>query len=87
LQELDALKDRRAQLRELERDKTALLETSAGTVAPLVDELTLEERNRVYKMLQLRYVLRPVAPAGLSGSFMVGPEGRATENGRSSRSE
>jgi hypothetical protein len=83
LQELDALKDRRARLQELERDKTALLETSAGMAPSCIDDLTPEERNRIYKMLRLRCVLRPNAPVELSGSVMVGPEVRATENGRS----
>ena len=85
VQELDALKDRRARLPELERDTTALLETFSGMAPSYIDDLTPEERNRVYKMLRLRCVLRPNAPVELSGSVMVGPEVRDTEIGRWSR--
>ena len=81
LQELDTLKDRRARLQELERDKAALLETSAGMALSRIDDLTPEERNHVYKMLRLRCVLRPSTPVELSGSVMVGPEVRNSEIG------
>ena len=52
--ELDALQDQRERLQELKRDKTALLEHYAGMVTNGLDELSPEERHRVYKMLGLK---------------------------------
>ena len=57
--ELDALHDWQERLQELERDTTALLEHYAGMVAEGLDELSSEERHRVYKMLRLKVTVQP----------------------------
>jgi DNA repair exonuclease SbcCD ATPase subunit len=54
--ELETLSLRREKLAELERDKDTLLEHYAGMVPEALDELTSEERHRVYEMLRLRAV-------------------------------
>ncbi len=69
--ELEALKGTRDELRELERDAAALLNTYAGMVPQRLGNLTPEERQHIYKMLQLGCVLRPKGPPELTGVFVV----------------
>jgi site-specific DNA recombinase len=54
--ELESLSQRREKLAELERDRDTLLEHYAGMVPEALDELTPEERHRIYEMLRLRAV-------------------------------
>jgi site-specific DNA recombinase len=51
--ELEALAEREARVKELEEDRDALLEGMAKTVPGTLNDLTGEERNKLYRMLQL----------------------------------
>ena len=51
--ELEALEACEERLRELEADRDSLLASYAETVPEALDELSGEERMRVYRMLQL----------------------------------
>ncbi len=51
--ELVALETREKRVRELEKDRDALLESWAGAVPEALDGLTGQERNKVYRMLRL----------------------------------
>jgi hypothetical protein len=51
--ELVALETREKRVRELEKDRDALLESWAGAVPKALDGLTGQERNKVYRMLRL----------------------------------
>jgi hypothetical protein len=54
--ELESLSQRREKLAELERNRDTLLVHYAGMVPEALDELTPEERHRIYEMLRLRAV-------------------------------
>jgi site-specific DNA recombinase len=58
-QELNALKNHRALLQELEQDKDTLLDHYAGLLPEVLDDLASEERHHVYKMLKLRVNMHP----------------------------
>jgi chromosome segregation ATPase len=51
--ELAALKDHRRRVKDLEKDRDALLGSMARMVPEALDGLTGEEKNRVYRMLRL----------------------------------
>jgi site-specific DNA recombinase len=51
--ELSALEDHRARVEGLEEDRDALVEAMAETVPDALDDLSGEERNKVYRMLRL----------------------------------
>jgi hypothetical protein len=53
-EELAAIRGRKEALEELERDRDALLESYAEMTPEALDNLTPEERRRVYGMLRLR---------------------------------
>jgi hypothetical protein len=55
--ELDALKERRERIEHLEQDANVLLEHYASMVPEALDDLTSEERHRVYKMMRLNVVM------------------------------
>lgn len=63
--ELDNISNRQEYVRELERDRDALLDKLEGVAPEALDALSSEERHRVYKMLRLKVV------ANLDGSFEV----------------
>jgi site-specific DNA recombinase len=67
--ELASLQDRRDRLRELERDKAALLEHYAAMVPEGLDALSPEERHRVYKILGLKVAVQPSGMLEVSGTF------------------
>jgi len=80
--ELEVLEGKRDELRELERDAAALLEDYEETVPERLENLTPEGRHHVYKVLQLRCLLRPEEPPELTGVFVVkAPKVRETEGG------
>jgi hypothetical protein len=54
-------------LRDLERDKDALLDHYAGLLLETLDGLAPEERNHVYKMLRLRVNMHPDRILEVSG--------------------
>jgi hypothetical protein len=68
--ELAALEGKRDELRALEQDAAALLETYENTIPEQLDNLT-PERHHIYKLLQLRCLLRPDAPPELTGVFVA----------------
>ena len=51
--ELERLRNRQPRIRELERDRDALLESYARIIPEQLDVLLPEERHRIYKMLNL----------------------------------
>ena len=51
--ELDAIAARRERVAELERDRDALIEEMEAMVPDALDDLSSEDRNRVYQMLRL----------------------------------
>jgi site-specific DNA recombinase len=67
--ELAALKERWERIEDLERDADALLEHYASMVPEALDELTPEERHRVYKMLRLGVIMYADGLVEISGAF------------------
>jgi site-specific DNA recombinase len=67
--ELEALKGRRERLEDLKRDRDALLESYANVTAEALEELSPEERNKLYKMLKLRVVVGNDGTPEVSGVF------------------
>lgn len=57
--ELRAIQGQRDMIEQLERDRDATLEHYAGMVPEALDELTGEERHRVYCMLRLEVHVQP----------------------------
>jgi hypothetical protein len=82
--ELAALKARREQLAELERDRDTLKERYAGMVPKALDSLVPEERRRIYKLLKLRVNLS--IDRGLEVSEALGDVGEICETETLSRS-
>jgi hypothetical protein len=66
---LTILKESRERLEDLERDADALLEHYASMVPEALDELTPEERHRVYKMMHLNVVMSADGLAKVTGTF------------------
>jgi site-specific DNA recombinase len=56
--ELRVLTDRRNRLEDLRRDRNAVLEAYANVTAEAPEGLSPEERNKLYKILRLRVVVR-----------------------------
>lgn len=67
--ELAALESRIERLRDLERDRDALLENYAEMIPEALNVLQPEERHRVYKMLRLRAVAFPDGSLEVSGAL------------------
>lgn len=65
--ELTTLKEGRQRLEELERDGDVLMERYAGAVPEAIENLTPEERYRVYKMLRLNVVAHPDSRLEVTG--------------------
>jgi predicted nuclease with TOPRIM domain len=57
--ELASLKDHQERVEQLEEDRDALIEEMAETVPDGLDNLTGEERNKVYRMLRLEVTPTP----------------------------
>jgi site-specific DNA recombinase len=66
---LEALRHRQERIEELQRDRDALLESYAGVVSEELDDLTPEERHRIYQMLRLRVVAHADETFEVSGAF------------------
>src|SRR5215204_443387 len=69
--ELETLKGKRAELRDLEQDIATLLKACAEAVPGKLDKLTPEGRHHVYKVLRLGCVLRSQGPPELTGVFVA----------------
>ncbi len=67
--ELEALEGRRDRLEELRRDRDAVLDAYAGMTTEALEGLTAEERNKLYKILKLRVVVRDDGTPEVSGVF------------------
>ncbi len=67
--ELETARARGETLRRLEHDRDALMGSYAGTVAEALEDLSPEERHRVYKLLRLDVRFRPDWPLEISGIF------------------
>jgi site-specific DNA recombinase len=73
--ELEAVQARDEALQRLEHDRDALMESYAGMVSETLDDLTPEERHRIYKLLRLGVCFRPDWPLEITGVFAeVGEE-------------
>jgi uncharacterized protein YidB (DUF937 family) len=68
LAELEAIAARRERVEDLEHDRDTLLEEMAAAVPDALDELTSEEKNRVYQMLRLSVAPGPYGYE-VSGAF------------------
>jgi hypothetical protein len=67
--ELAALKDSRERIEDLERDADVLLEHYARAVPEALDDLTPEERHRVYKMMRLGVIVYADGLIEITGAF------------------
>jgi len=67
--ELKALEGRRERVEELKRDRDAVLDAYAGMTAGALEGLSAEERNKLYKILKLRVVVRDDGSPEASGVF------------------
>lgn len=67
--ELEVLADRRSRLEELKRGRDAVLEAYANITAEALEDLSPEERNKLYKILKLRVVLMDDGTPEVSGVF------------------
>ncbi|MDP9475500.1 MAG: zinc ribbon domain-containing protein, partial [Actinomycetota bacterium] len=67
--ELAILKERRGRIKDLERDADVLLDHYASMVPEALDDLTPEERHRVYKMLRLNVIMYAEGLVEISGVF------------------
>jgi len=67
--ELEALNRHREKIEELARDKDAVIESYAGLVPEELDDLTSEERHRIYKMLRLQVMVGPDVYPEVSGAL------------------
>jgi site-specific DNA recombinase len=67
--ELEAAQARGEALQRLEHDRDALMETYAGMVREVLEDLAPEERYRIYKLLRLGVRFRPDWPLEITGVF------------------
>jgi site-specific DNA recombinase len=67
--ELQALKGRSELLRNLQREKDAIMERYAGMVPEALETLSPQERHRVYRMLRLKVVAHPGDTMEVQGVF------------------
>lgn len=68
--ELAALRDRDKHIRDLERDRDALLDSLEATAPEALDSLAPEERHRFYKLLGLLVEVGPDCHPDISGRFL-----------------
>jgi hypothetical protein len=67
--ELEALRDHKEHVEELEKNRDAHLPSLMSTVPEALDALAPEERRQVYKMLKLRVDVYPDGSLEVSGAF------------------
>src|SRR5215216_6082692 len=72
--EIAAIEGRREQLEQMERDRDMVMEHYAGTVPEALDDLSSEERHKIYKMLRLEVLAYPDKSLEVSGAILVGAE-------------
>ena len=83
--ELEALRNRKERITELEADRDALLSSLAGIAPTALDSQAPEERHHVYKMLKRRVVAHPDEALEVSGAFGDGLAVCAPERGLGSQ--
>jgi hypothetical protein len=76
--ELATARARGEALQRLEHDRDALMESYAGMVGETLEDLTPEERHRIYKLLRLGVRFRPDWPLEITGVFAQVEEEAAT---------
>ena len=81
--ELETALARSEALDRLERDRDALMESYAGMVGEVLEDLAPEERHRIYKLLRLGVRFRPDWPLEITGVFAQVEE--VAETGSSDR--
>ena len=69
---MDALQSQQARIKELERDKDALLESYAEAAPEALENLTPEGRHEVYKMLRVRVFAQVDGTLEVRGAFRAG---------------
>ena len=67
--ELAALKDSQTRVKELESDRDALLESISGQLPEELDRITGEDRNAIYRMLQVEITPTPEGFYEVTGAF------------------
>ena len=67
--ELEAVRARGEALKRLEHDRDALMESYAGIVGEILEDLAPEERHHIYKLLRLGVRFRPNWPLEIMGVF------------------
>ena len=72
--EIAAIEGRREQLEQMERDRETVMEQYAGTVPEALDDLSSEERHKIYKMLRLEVLAYPDKSLEVSGAILAGAE-------------
>jgi hypothetical protein len=70
--ELEALQGKRDRIAKLEQDRDALLDSLVEIRSEALDTLSPDERNQLYRILQLKVVLKKDAMPELSGVFGQG---------------
>jgi hypothetical protein len=58
----------------MERDRETIMEHYAGTIPVSLDDLSPEERHKIYKMLRLEVLAYPDKSLQVSGAILVGAE-------------
>jgi hypothetical protein len=59
----------------MERDRETVMEHYAGTVPEALDDLSPEERHKIYKMLRLEVLACPDKSLEVSGAILARAEG------------
>ncbi len=67
--ELETLKSKRDRIAELEQDRDALLDSLMQVGSEALDALSPDEKNQLYRILQLKVVLRKDGTPEVSGVF------------------
>jgi hypothetical protein len=84
--ELESLSRRQKKKAELERDRDALLESYVQMVPEAVDDLSPEERHRVYTMIRMRVEPAPDGSIDVSGTLTGAPGVLVSETAPGDRS-
>jgi site-specific DNA recombinase len=67
--ELETLHDRQQRLEDLQRDKEAVLDSYAKMAPEALNDLSAEERHRLYNMLRLKVVVNPDRSVEIHGAL------------------
>jgi hypothetical protein len=70
--EIATIEGRRKRLEQMERDRDTIMEHYAGTVPESLDDLSPEERHRIYKKLRLEVLAYPDKSLEVRGAILGG---------------